>query len=160
MNCYSEFKLRYLKNLKLCSTRVKVLFEPIALRLKKKIKSLWSFHLFKSIFLRNRSLSNAMWFYGKKRKIGKGNLYLTENRLGRNEIWHTEDNRSCMGHICAQGFSESNFNWAVIDQISIFSRNCPKFHIFIKIIIFKVQFDFFRPTAKEYTFLFLQVVSR
>ena len=35
----------------------------------------------KSIFLRNRSLSNARWFYGKKRKIGKGNLYITENRL-------------------------------------------------------------------------------
>ena len=32
------------------------------------------------IFLRNRSLSDARWFYGKKRKIGKGNLYITENR--------------------------------------------------------------------------------
>ena len=40
------------------------------------------FTLFKSIFLRNRSLSNAKWFYGKKRKIWKGNLYLTENYVG------------------------------------------------------------------------------
>ena len=37
--------------------------------------------LFISIFLRNRSLSDARWFYGKKRKMGKGNLYLTKNRL-------------------------------------------------------------------------------
>ena len=36
---------------------------------------------FISIFLRNRSLSDARRFYGKKREIGKGNLYLTENRL-------------------------------------------------------------------------------
>ena len=37
--------------------------------------------LFINIFLRNRSLSDARWFYGKEWKIGKGNLYLTENRL-------------------------------------------------------------------------------
>ena len=33
-----------------------------------------------SIFLRNRSLSDARWFYGKKCKIGKRNLYVTENQ--------------------------------------------------------------------------------
>ena len=41
----------------------------------------------KSIILRNRSLSNARWFNSKKHKIGKRNLYLTENRLSRNEMW-------------------------------------------------------------------------
>ena len=35
----------------------------------------------------------------KKRKIGKGNLYLTENRLGRNEIWYAEHDHSYMCHI-------------------------------------------------------------
>ena len=69
-----------LKKLKLISIRVKELFEPIALG--KKGDGFLA--LFKSIFLRNRSLSNARWFYSKKRKIRKGNLYLTENRLGRN----------------------------------------------------------------------------
>ena len=65
---YLEFKLRYLKNLKLFSIRVKE-------------KRRWGFALFKNI------LSNARWFYGKtkqnktKRKIGEGNLYSTENRL-------------------------------------------------------------------------------
>ena len=35
MYCYLEFKLRYLKNLKLFLIRVKELFEPIVLRKKK-----------------------------------------------------------------------------------------------------------------------------
>ena len=43
--------------------------------------------LFKSIFSRNWSLSNARWFYGKKCKIEKGIPYLTENQLGKNELW-------------------------------------------------------------------------
>ena len=34
MYCYREFKLRYLKNLKLFSIRVKELFEPIVLQKK------------------------------------------------------------------------------------------------------------------------------
>ena len=36
MYCYLEFKLRYLKNLKLFLIRVKELFEPIVLQKKKK----------------------------------------------------------------------------------------------------------------------------
>ena len=36
------------------------------------------FTLFKSIFLRYRSFSNARRFYGKKRKIWKGNRYSTK----------------------------------------------------------------------------------
>ena len=53
--CYLEFKLHYLRNLKLFSTRVKELFEPIVLREKKRR----DFALFKSIFLKNRSLSKG-----------------------------------------------------------------------------------------------------
>ena len=87
-NCYLEFKLWHLKNLKLFSIRVKELFGPIFLWGKK-----WHvFALFTSIFLRNRSLSNDRWLYGKKRKNGKGNLYLTGNWLGKNEMWWVEDN--------------------------------------------------------------------
>ena len=48
-------------------------------------------------------------FSAKKRKIGKGNLYLTENRLERNEIWFAGDNHSYMCHICAKGFLDSDF---------------------------------------------------
>ena len=55
MYCYHEFKLCYLKNQKLFSIRVKELSEPIVLR--KEVD--WFFALFESIFLRNRSLSNA-----------------------------------------------------------------------------------------------------
>ena len=57
----------------------------------------WVFALFKGIFLRNRSLSNARWFYGKKRNIGKGNLYLTENQQSRHEMLHAADNHN---YIC------------------------------------------------------------
>ena len=57
--------------------------------------------------------------------IRKGNLYLTENRLGRNKIWY--DNHSYMCHICAKGFLDSNFNEAVIDKISIFHEIAPNF---------------------------------
>ena len=57
--CYHEFKLRYLKNQKLFSIRVKELFDPIVLQKKKKKKKKkekkrkrrWVFALFKSIFL-------------------------------------------------------------------------------------------------------------
>ena len=44
------------------------------------------FALSKNIFLRNRSL-NTLGGFGAKKKanIGKGNLYLTENRFSRNE---------------------------------------------------------------------------
>ena len=49
-------------------------------------------------------------FKVKNAKLGKGNLYLTENRLGRNKIWCTEDNQSYMCHICAKEFLDSNFN--------------------------------------------------
>ena len=46
-----------------------------------------------------------------------------------------------MCHTCAKEFLDSNFNQAVIDKIS----NCPKFHIFTKIIIFKVYANCFIP---------------
>ena len=79
-----------------------------------------AFTLFKSIFLRYRSLNNAKWFYGEKRKIWKVNLYYTETRLRRNEMCYAVDNHN-MCYICTKGFLNSNFNKAVIDKISFFS---------------------------------------
>ena len=46
-SCYLEFKLHYLKNLKLFSIRVKELFEPIVLR-----KKVMGFALFLKHFLK------------------------------------------------------------------------------------------------------------
>ena len=63
--CDLEFKLRYLKNLKLFLIRVKELFEPMVLRKKEKKKSRLVFALFKSIFLRNRSLSGGGGYFHK-----------------------------------------------------------------------------------------------
>ena len=48
-------------------------------------------------------------FTVKKLKIGKGNLFLTENLLSRNEMWCVTDTHNYMRHSCAKGFSDSNF---------------------------------------------------
>ena len=68
------------------------------------------FLLFLKAVLRNRSLSNARWCCSKKRKIRKGNGYLTENRLSRNEMWCASDNHNNMRHIRAEELLDSNFN--------------------------------------------------
>ena len=80
------------------------------------------FAFFKSIFLRNRSLSNSTWFYGKNRKIEKGNLYITENWLSRNEMWCAVDNYNHVCHICTERFLNSNSNEAVINKIQLFKK--------------------------------------
>ena len=105
MYWYLELKLSYLKNLKLFSIRVKELFEPIVLW-RKGDASRRVLALFMSIFLRNRSLSDARWFYGKKRKIGKENLYLTENQLSWNEMCCASDNHNKLyvSHMCKRIF--------------------------------------------------------
>ena len=62
-------------------------------------------------------MSNAGSFYSKKRKIGKGNLHLTEHRLSRNGMWCVADNHKInMCQICAKRFLDLNFNEAVIDK--------------------------------------------
>ena len=71
---------------------------------KKKKKRRRVFALFKSIFLRNLCLSNARWFYGEIRKNGKGNMYVTENRYSRNEMWCATDHHNFVCHICTKGF--------------------------------------------------------
>ena len=81
--CYLEFKLCYLRNLKLFSIRVKELFELTVLWKKAKRQLVL-------LFLKAFSWETDLWvtlgdFAVKKHKIGKGNLYLTENPLTRNE---------------------------------------------------------------------------
>ena len=66
-------------------------------------------------------------FYGKNAKIGKGNLYLTENRLSGNEMWCAIENHNYMCQICAKGVLDSNFNQAVMDKISNFQEIVPNF---------------------------------
>ena len=61
--------------------------------------------------------SDAKWFYGNKRNILKGNLYLTENWLRRNEIWWAVDKHkycNCVTYMCKRN---SNFYEVVIDKI-------------------------------------------
>ena len=54
-------------------------------------------------------------------------IYLTENRLSRNEIRCAVDNHNHICHICAKWFLDSNFNEAVIDKISTFHEMIPHF---------------------------------
>ena len=56
--------------------------------------------------------------------------------------WCAADNDNYMCRVCAKGFLNLNFNWAVIDKNIKFSQNCPKFHILTKIIIFKYTWTF------------------
>ena len=105
--------------------------------------------LFISIFLRNQSLSDPRWFYRKKRKIGKGNLYLTENQLSWNEMCCASDNHNYMCHTCAKDFFKLERQLSSYWQNIKFSRYCPKFHIFTKIVIFQVYLQLFRPTASS-----------
>ena len=105
--------------------------------------------LFISIFLRNRSLSDARWFYGQKRKTGKGNLYLTENRLSWNEMCCASDNHNYVCHTCAKEFFIFELQLSSYWQNIKFSRYCPKLHIFTKIVIFQVYLQLFRPTASS-----------
>ena len=149
MYCYLEFKLRYLKNLKLFSIRVKELFEPIVLRIKRRRV----FALFIIFFLRNQSLSNARWFYGKKHKIRKDNLYLTENWLERNEIWFAEDNHSFMCHICAKRYLNSiliisSYYWQNIN----FNEIAPNFTFWQKSQFFKYNWNFLDQLLLPYKF--------
>ena len=81
-------------------------------------------------------------FTVEKRKTRKGNLYLTENRLERNEIRFVEDNHSYMCHIFAKGVLDSNFNEAVIDKISIFHEIALNFTYSQKSHFFKCNWIF------------------
>ena len=101
-------------------------------------KSWQVFALFLKHF-RNWSFSNARWFYSKKCKIWKRNLYLTKNRFSRNEIWCAVVNHNDMYDICAKGFLDSYFCWPVIDKISFFMKLPQILHTpTIKIVVLKV----------------------
>ena len=60
--------------------------------------------------MRNRSLSNTSWFYGKKCTIEKGNSYLIENRLSKNGMGCASGNYNDTCHTCAKGFLDLKFN--------------------------------------------------
>ena len=52
---------------------------------------------------------------------------MTENLCSRNETWYAVDNHNYMCHICAKGFLDSNFNYKVIDKISLLHEIAPNF---------------------------------
>ena len=61
-------------------------------------------------------MSKNIYLKTKKR----GNLYLTENRLCRNEMWFAADNLQLyVSHMCKR-ILDSNFYQVVVDKISNF----------------------------------------
>ena len=87
------------------SIRVKNLFEPIALSKKKKKKKGDGFLL----FLKSFSWETDLWvtlgdFTVKKWKIGKGNPYLNENLLSKNEMWCAADDHNDTCYTCKRIF--------------------------------------------------------
>ena len=118
--------------------------------------------LFIDSFLRNRSLSDARWFYGKKCKIGKGNLYLTESQLSLNKICCASDNYNYMCHNVQKNFWISASIkqlltkyqiFTILPQISHFHKN----HNFSSIFVaFKtnclIPINFTAGTCQEYCF--------
>ena len=79
----------------------------------------------------------GMHFTVKNIKLRKGNLYLTENRLRKNEIWCVVDNYNDTCHTCAKGFLDLSFNLAVTNKISDFHKITPNFTYSQKNIIFQ-----------------------
>ena len=120
--------------------------------------------------MRNRSLSDARWFYDKKRKIGKGNLYLhnwKSIKLKRNMLCYRYS-QLYVSHMCKRTFRfklQLSSYWQNIN----FSRNCPIFYLFTVIVIFQVylqlldQAGYFYPlnfmagTCQEYSLHFCQL---
>ena len=62
-------------------------------------------------------------------------------------MWYATDNHNYMCHIYAKGFLDSNFNQAVIDKISNCQEIAPNVTYSQQIVILKVRFNSFRPTA-------------
>ena len=80
--------------------------------------------------MRNRSLSNAGWFYGKKRKIGKGNFYSTENQLRGNVKWCLQIiSIICITYVQKKFKIRSFMIKAVIYKISNFNEIAQISHI-------------------------------
>ena len=108
------------------------------------------------LFLKVFSWETDVWvklgdFTVKKRKIGKGNLYLTENRLSWNEICCAADNHNYMSHMCKR-IVRFELQFSSYWQNIKFSRNCPKFHIFTKIVICKFICNFLDQLLHPYKF--------
>ena len=97
-------------------------------------------------FLKAFSWETDLWvtlgdFTVQKRKIGKGNLYLKSIKLKRNVLCCSKS-QFCMLHMCERMF-RFDLQLSSYWQNNKFSRNCPKFHIFTKIVIFQVHLHLF-----------------
>ena len=56
-------------------------------------------------------------------------------------MWGAAGNHNYICHICAKGSLNLNFDQTVIDKISNFPKNCPKFSHIYKILILKLSLE-------------------
>ena len=80
---------------------------------------------------------------------GKTTKHLNHNAstLSWNEVCCASDNHNYMFHTCANEFFKFELQLSSYWQSIKFSRYCPKFHIFTKIVIFQVYLQLFRLTT-------------
>ena len=154
MLCYLEFKRRYMKP-KLFSIRVKELFEPLVLRSKAD-----RFLLFLKAFSWETNLRVTLGdFTVKKLKIEKGNLYLTENRLGRNEIRCVDDKHNYVSHMSKRIFRFELWLRSYWQNINFFTilPQISYVHKILNFLNFKYNWNFldqlllpYKKVCKEY----------
>ena len=108
--------------------------------------------LFISIFLRNRSLSDARWFCGKKMQNWEGKSVFNWKSIKLK--WNVlcfRYSQLYVSHMCKRIFKfELQFS-SYWQNIKI-SRYCPKFHIFTNIVIFKYICNFLDQLLHPYKF--------
>ena len=138
MFCYLEFKLHNLKILKLFTIRVRELFEHLVFAKKAQQVSA----LFKSIFLRKRSLSNAGWLSANMQACTGREICINWKSIRLKWKFAVQKIITVIWVIYAQKrffwFKLTRYSWQNIN----FSRNCSKFHNFTKTVI-----GILRPTA-------------
>ena len=132
--CYLEFKLRYHKNQKLFSNRVKELFEPLVFWKKSDVFLLFlkafSWETYLWVMLRDFTIKNA-----KLRREICIQLKISEVEMKCHVLQISQSHASPMCKRIFRVEIQLSSYWQNIE----FSRNCPKFDIkFTKILFFSI----------------------
>ena len=143
--CYLEFKFRFLKILKLFSIIVKELWKLIVL---------WRTGDGFLHFLKAFSWETDVWvtlgnFTVKHAKIGKGNLFLTENRLNRDEMWYVADKHIYMCHIIYNYKAVIKLQFVIYVFALYDNGKCDKLQLWVNCAIFECLFKSFLETSSR-----------
>ena len=129
--------------MKLFSVRVKELFEPICLRKKEAD----GFLLLLKAFLWETYLWLTLGDFMLKTQICEGKFVFNWKSIEWKRFWCTAHNRNESCHICVKEFLDSNFNWAVNNNRSIYTKLLPIAHIHKNRNFQSILLKLDRPTA-------------